>query len=333
MSSSRMSEMYQEVTRQLVAAMRAGTAPWQRPWSAEQRVLPAQIPPFNPVTGTRYRGLNRLKLTLSSIGRDCRWLTSRQIEKHGLSLRPGSQPERIFFWLGSPEDDEDLARSRKPGASSAPVKWHTVYNGSDVPGLDDVLGTVTIEPPDFDVNLNVVAVMAASEADIIHGGNHACYCPQEDRIRLPWRRQFHSAAGYASTALHELAHWSGHPSRQARDLSGRFGSHAYALEELRAEMASVFVAVELGVGLTAQHVAQHAAYLDSWCRALESDERALQRVATDAQKIADHLLNLAPHRVKLPGRVTPVRPPKRSRRAGGRTTGKLAAQAGSPAIG
>jgi antirestriction protein ArdC len=37
------------------------------------------------------------------------------------------------------------------------------------------------------------------------------------------------------TALHEHAHWSGHPVRLHRDLSGRFGSQAYAVEEKAVE--------------------------------------------------------------------------------------------------
>lgn len=309
-SLSRQSALYREVTAQLVAAMRAGTAPWQRPWTSGP-VHPSllQLHPFNPVTGTRYRGVNRLKLSLSSIGKDCRWLTRKQIDKLGLSLRPGSRSEQIFFWFGEPknknkrtETERSFDETKERSRTSAGAQWHTVYNGSDVDGLDQAVGSVEIELPDFDVNMNVVNVLAASGADIVHGGDKACYAPAQDRIHLPHRQQFRSSADYDSTALHELAHWSGHPSRLGRDLGGKFGCHSYALEELHAELASVFVSVELGVGLTQRHIDQHAAYLNSWCQALESDERAVQQVAATAQNIADSLLAFAPHRVKLPGK-------------------------------
>ena len=226
-TSSREDALYREVTAQLVAAMRAGTAPWQRPWTSGP-VHPShlQLHPFNPVPGTRYRGLNRLKLSLSSVGRDCRWLTHKQIDKLGLCLRPGSRSERIFFWFGEQKDERQRPKTRsrqrlgEEDARRSPscgAYWHTVYNGSDVDGLDQVVGPVEIEPPDFDVNMNVVNVLAASGANIVHGGDEACYFSALDRIHLPWRRQFRSSADYDSTALHELAHWSGHPSRLGRD--------------------------------------------------------------------------------------------------------------------
>jgi antirestriction protein ArdC len=57
-----------------------------------------------------------------------------------------------------------------------------------------------------------------------------------DRIVLPGRSAFETADGYYATALHELAHWTGHKSRLDRDFTGRFGTEAYAVEELIAEI-------------------------------------------------------------------------------------------------
>jgi len=53
-------------------------------------------------------------------------------------------------------------------------------------------------------------------------------------------------------------HWTGHPSRLNRDMRSRFGSAAYAMEELRAELASAFVASELGIPTD---IPQHASYI------------------------------------------------------------------------
>jgi len=65
---------------------------------------------------------------------------------------------------------------------------------------------------------------------------------------LPAREQFASAAGYYAVALHELGHWTGRADRLNRDLSNPFGSEAYAREELRAEIASLILGSELGIG-------------------------------------------------------------------------------------
>ena len=69
-------------------------------------------------------------------------------------------------------------------------------------------------------------------------------------IFLPEQEAFHSENDYYATALHEIAHSTGHPSRLNRDLSGKFGSKSYATEELKAEFASVFIGQEKGLIIT-----------------------------------------------------------------------------------
>jgi antirestriction protein ArdC len=49
-------------------------------------------------------------------------------------------------------------------------------------------------------------------------------------------------------ALHELGHSTGHPDRLNRDLAHPFGSEGYAREELRAEIASLILGSEVGLG-------------------------------------------------------------------------------------
>jgi antirestriction protein ArdC len=80
--------------------------------------------------------------------------------------------------------------------------------------------------------------------------DRAFYNRPADSIHLPPKHAFKNAAGYYGTALHELAHWSGHPLRLDRPTlneSYRFGDISYAKEELRAELASVFLAAERGI--------------------------------------------------------------------------------------
>ena len=99
--------------------------------------------------------------------------------------------------------------------------------------------------------------MQASGAQIRHhAGDGAYYAPAIDAIHMPNRERFHDAAGYYATALHELGHWTGHETRLARDLSNPFGSEGYAREELRAEIASMILGDELGIG---HDPGQHAA--------------------------------------------------------------------------
>ena len=99
---------------------------------------------------------------------------------------------------------------------------------------------------------------------------------------------FAAAANYYATALHELTHWTAHPSRCNRDLSGHFGDDAYAAEELIAEMGSAFLCAHCRI----DGQLQHAGYLSSWLRVLCSDKRAIFVAATKAQQAADYVLKL-----------------------------------------
>jgi hypothetical protein len=109
---------------------------------------------------------------------------------------------------------------------------------------------------------------------------------------LPHRELFHDAPGYYGTALHELAHWTGHPDRLNRltlNNSYRFGDQNYAREELRAELASLFLAAERGIP---HDPTQHASYVNSWISALRNDKNEIFRAAQDASRATEFLLTL-----------------------------------------
>ena len=120
-------------------------------------------------------------------------------------------------------------------------------------------------------------------------GDRAYYRPSTDSIHLPLKEQFPSAGDYYSTLLHELGHWTGHATRLNRDLSDPFGSIGYAREELRAEIASLIIGSELGIGYDP---GQHAAYAASWIQILEHQPLEIFRAAADGEKIHTYLQSL-----------------------------------------
>jgi antirestriction protein ArdC len=63
------------------------------------------------------------------------------------------------------------------------------------------------------------------------------------------------------------------------------------MEELRAELASAFIASELGIPTD---IPQHASYIADWLKPLKEDKREIFRAAADAQKITDMLLGFHP---------------------------------------
>jgi antirestriction protein ArdC len=97
---------------------------------------------------------------------------------------------------------------------------------------------------------------------------------------------------YYATLLHELTHWTGHEIRLERDLSGRFGQEAYAMEELVAELGAAFLCADLSITNTPRP--DHAAYVANWLKVLKQDKRAIFTAARKAAQATGYLAGLQP---------------------------------------
>jgi antirestriction protein ArdC len=279
---------YQEITDKIVAALEAGTPPWKKPWDPEKTGGPQA--PMNPTTGKRYRGVNTLILGMdprSFASGDPRWMTFNQAKDKGWMVKKGERATTIFFYKKLEVADADA----KDGKREIPVlKAYAVFHASQIDNIPaykapDVSASPWRRPEAANV------ILTNSGAAVRIGGERAYYSPGTDHIQLPPDAAFERPEDWSATALHELGHWSGHKSRLDRDLTGRFGSGAYAQEELRAELSSVFVGAELGIPSDIPH---HASYVQSWLKALKEDKREIFRAASDAQKIADYELAFHP---------------------------------------
>ena len=128
---------------------------------------------------------------------------------------------------------------------------------------------------------------------IQEGGSMACYSPAQDVIRMPDRARFNGTAtmrageAYYATLMHELTHWTGAESRCDRNMKSRFGSEAYAMEELVAELGAAFLCA--GLGVTAELREDHAQYIAHWLKVLKADKKAIFAAAAHAQRAADYL--------------------------------------------
>ena len=284
---------HEKVAEKLIEQLQQGTAPWQKPWQPGE---PGAFLPINPTSGKRYRGINAIHL-MSQDRDDQRWLTYKQAATLGAQVRKGERGTQVQYWKYSEEQTvkDDHGKPVLDGKGE-PIKamvelerprvfFSTVFNADQIDGLPPLAR----EKQEWDALDRAEKILLASGAAIHHGGrDRAYYRPATDSIHLPDKGRFPDASNYYATALHELGHWTGHESRLARDLVHPFGSEGYAKEELRAEIASMMLGDDLGIG---HDPGQHAAYVNSWIKALQDDPREIFRAAADAEKIQDLVLS------------------------------------------
>ncbi|MEY2645861.1 MAG: hypothetical protein RLZZ611_2510 [Cyanobacteriota bacterium] len=295
----------QKLTASLISLLEAGTTPWRREWDASFGGHHRNL-----LSGRRYNGANPVLLALGMHLRGSAlpyWCGFAEAKASGLSPRKGSKavhvlrPQRHQAVTQSPSEPAEPGTG---GVSSDGCRtWISyrpvaLFNAADLEGpeLERLLcrrrradGLVQrSEPQRFAA---AETVLAAWPVPLVHGLRQPCYDPALDRIALPARADFHSAASYYATWAHEAIHSSGHQARLNRDLSGRFGSPAYAREELVAELGAVLLGDRLEIG---SDTANHAAYLAGWIGLLRESPRLLLQVLGDARRAADLICPEAP---------------------------------------
>ena len=263
--------------------------------------------PFNAKTEKRYNGTNLLILHFEGVKKgyeDPRWLTFNQAKELGAQVKAGEKATTIFHWneydkkTKKAPDWEELNKLPREEYDkyvqdniSYSVSYHSVFNAEQCNGLEKyVVPTLSAEEL-AKQNEKIEQVIAASEAPVLYDGeNRAFYNHREDKIHLPKIENFKTKNDYYATALHEIAHSTGHESRLNRNLKGgTFGDENYAIEELRAEFASLFMQYELDLNFDAKHFENHSAYIQGWSKAIKEDKNVLFAAIKDAGKIATYV--------------------------------------------
>jgi antirestriction protein ArdC len=298
----------------LITLLEAGTTPWRREWDAA-----AGGHHVNLLSGRRYRGANPVLLTLglqlrgSAMPYWCGFAEARALgivphkgskAVHVLRPQVHQQAEaRLVEGDADPAVAESAGEIAGGGRSWVSYRPVALFNAADLEG-EALEGLIEKRRQAAGAGLRpeperlaaAEAVLGRWPVAVRFGGDRACYLPAVDRIQLPERAAFHSAAALYATWAHEVIHSSGHSSRLARDLSGGMGAEgdggrAYAREELVAELGSVLLGDRLEIGSA---MANHAAYLHHWIALLQESPRVLLQVLSDARRAADLICPEAP---------------------------------------
>ena len=249
--------------------------------------------PVNFSTRQAYNGVNVLLLWGAAQERGLErneWLTFKQALAIGGKVRKGSKGVLCAFYkvvARSEAADASTVDDTTTGAGrSVPMlKPFWLFNVADIDGLE--LAPTSAAVP-FDPVERAEALLNASGVPIAWEGTRAFYRPSTDEIFMPSRERFESSTNAYAVALHELTHSTGHSSRLAREFGKRFGTEAYAFEELVAELGSAFLVAHLG--LVGAKLEGHACYVESWLRILRSDSNAVFAASRHASAAFQYLV-------------------------------------------
>ena len=285
--------VHARITDEILAAIAAGAPKFEMPWHGG-----GLRRPVNAASRLPYRGVNVLALWIAAEKKGyhtATWATYRQWTALDAQVRKGETGSLIVFF-------KEIERRAQTNDTSEEVPEHyLVARASWVFNADQVKGgqpPAPTKPNPVEVLANAEAFIREAGADIREGAEMACYLPEPDYIEMPDRERFTGTAtssateAYYATELHELTHWTGHKKRLDRDLNGRFGENAYAMEELVAELGAAFLCADLGVANSPRP--DHAAYVGNWIRVLGSDPRAIFLASARAGAAVDYLTGLQP---------------------------------------
>lgn len=283
------------ITEKIIAALKAGTVPWQRPF-----------PHGSPMRscGKPYRGINFLLLNHVQMQMSYTspyWITYNEATKLGATVRPGETSTMVVFWkkfisksadidtdeTDEKDDNEEISISRP----RMMLRFYNVFNACQ---CDDL--PARYHPQN---NTPIMEIGKYQRADaIIHNYpdppiireavGTPCYSPTTDIVITPPMSHAVSPEAYYATMYHELAHSTGHSKRLNRDLTHKFGTKDYAREELIAEMTACFLCAEAGIEPL---IDNSASYIQSWLKALSNDHNLVVVAAGKAQHAADHILD------------------------------------------
>jgi antirestriction protein ArdC len=270
-----MSSIYETVTATIVEQMEHAQR-WHQPWKA------TMCHPHNIISGKAYRGINTILLGMAS--GNSHWASYKQWSSVGAQVRQGEKATMgIFFTILDADTKKPVKPDEKRSAIIPIAKPFFVFNSNQVDNWT---------PPEAPIrhldrrDCKIDAMISATGATIVHGGDRAFWSPLTDNITTPRWETFDSGTHYYATLFHELTHWSGAPARLNRVFVA--GKTAYAAEELIAELGSAFAMAQLGLEPTPEP--GHASYIKSWIAGLRHDPKAIFKAAALAQKAVDFIM-------------------------------------------
>lgn len=294
---------------------------WEQGWTGGYMGLPQNI------KGWTYVGGNAFLLQVHTLKNDYHvpvYMTAKQARENGALIKKGESSIPVFKWglrvkdengkrmseekyLSLPKEEQQKCQVR-PYLKVFPEwnidqttleetnkkKYDAILSRFQSEPLKDAEGMYKSEPLDrmFSKQEWLCPIRVDREA------SGAAYDPTNDSIVVPKKEQFKihdtpeevfkDGEEYYSTALHEMAHSTGHSSRLDRITSTKFGSDEYAKEELVAETTAFIIGTALG--FSSRISDNDAAYIDHWIHKLKQEPKFIVSLMSDVNKSSRMIL-------------------------------------------
>ena len=307
-------------TRELLAdifikALDEEKLPWSKGWSTDH--VPFRDKNYS--TGYEYNGINKVMLEVWANEHGYasnEWMTLPQANKLGFFVKKGEHGvpiEKFEYYDRTKGKAMTMKEYYERKMSEDPevrdscymfIKNYTVFNALQFPKLKEQIEKDLAEKYKSEEEKNIaygrISHQKYAESvlmeycknegikiDVSYTNDASFYEPKNDKIVLPERFKFHSDVEYVHTLCHEIAHSTLKDTRLNRPSSAKFGSRDYAIEELRAEIASSFYLAEFG--LVDDILDDRKAYIQGWSEKIKKDHKVLFEAIKDAEKIVDYI--------------------------------------------
>ena len=276
--------------------------------------------PRNAFTGRGYNGINVLLLMIRADEEGWTnplFLTFNQVKKvsekfehlnetetvdgkertvYPAFVKKGTKGEAVCFWKRIKVKDDEAPG----GERTIPLlRLYTVFNVDQIESKPEVREYLerhkdVVMQYDNDGIRNEAIDLFLSHigSKVSHRGNQAAYDWSADNLRMPKINTFATMDAYYAVRFHEEVHRTGHESRLARDLKNRFGSDAYAFEELVAELGAAFLCADFSIHQ--EHWRHHAEYVRIWTKRMREDSKSIFKAASLANAAVNYLWEMQP---------------------------------------
>lgn len=269
-----------KLVENVAAAMQKDSYKWKKSWIEAGS-------PINYSTGEAYSGVNFLSLNFAMVNKGYKhnqWLTFKQLKTLGGDIKNNSW-NYIYKFGTTPVKDENGKPKIKNGQQQ--IKFYfrcfVVYNIANTS-----LEAKTIEKKSTQYSVDEIEAFIDrvnnNDVRIKTDSTNGCYySPSYDWVHMVNKNNFidtkdaNATEHYYSVLFHELVHATGHQKRLNRfenTKSMKFleGKSHYAYEELVAELGSMLFASKYNLSVESTVREDHIAYLQSWIKALRSED-------------------------------------------------------------